>query len=186
MTGAEVCAALDLAVHCVYDVGMTMPEQQRAMAAEIVNIAIAVDIPFPRSLGARDVDAIRLDISGIVCNAARKVPGRLLGIGCGARGCSAVSSNDRRICRQNIGHTGDSLAGEASPLLGQTRLLRQTRKAASTGGLSKPINAANRGRGRRPQARTSRRAGILVTAADDRGLWLDTGSPPFRCCDEGW
>jgi hypothetical protein len=27
--------------------------------------------------------------------------------------------------------------------------------------------------------------GILVTAADDRGLGLDTGSPPFHCCDEG-
>ena len=58
--------------------------------------------------------------------------------------------------------------------------------AARTGGLSltdnrRPITAASR----RPQARTSRRAGILVTAADDRGLGIDTGSPPFGCCDEG-
>src|SRR6201993_879191 len=36
-----------------------------------------------------------------------------------------------------------------------------------------------------PQARTSVRTGILVTAAEDRGWWLDTGSPPFSCCDEG-
>src|SRR6516225_10819429 len=35
-----------------------------------------------------------------------------------------------------------------------------------------------------PQARTSVRTGILVTAAEDRGWWLDTGSPPFSCCDE--
>src|ERR1700724_1670898 len=35
-----------------------------------------------------------------------------------------------------------------------------------------------------PQARISVRTGNLVTAVEDRGWWLDTGSPPFSCCDD--
>src|ERR1051325_6049705 len=41
-----------------------------------------------------------------------------------------------------------------------------------------------RPRRRLDQARISTNAGILVTAAADRGWWLDTGSPPFCCWDE--
>src|SRR5260370_1378586 len=39
----------------------------------------------------------------------------------------------------------------------------------------------SRPRRRLDQAQISTNAGILVTAAVDRGWWLDTGSPPFCC-----
>ena len=47
-----------------------------------------------------------------------------------------------------------------------------------------PQPAAFAAASRCPQARNSIRTEILVTAAGDRGWWLDTGSPPFSCCNE--
>src|SRR5271170_4794063 len=48
--GAEMGAALDLLLDRLDDLGMAVAEQQRAVAAEIVDVAIAVNIPFPRPL----------------------------------------------------------------------------------------------------------------------------------------
>ena len=65
-------AAVDLLLDRLDDLRMAMAEQQGAMAAEIVDVAIAVDIPFPRPLGARDVEPVGFDIARIVGDAARE------------------------------------------------------------------------------------------------------------------
>src|SRR5438132_14383308 len=54
--GAEMGAALDLALNRLDHLRVAMTEQQRAMAAEIVDVAMAVDIPFARTLGPSDVE----------------------------------------------------------------------------------------------------------------------------------
>ena len=77
VAGAVMGAALDLRCTAATTFGMAMAEQQRAVAAEIVDIAIAVDIPFPRPLGAGDVQPVGLDVAGIMRDAAREQPGGL-------------------------------------------------------------------------------------------------------------
>src|SRR5947209_11881314 len=57
-------------------------------------------------------------------------------------------------------------------------------KAARSGAAFRRKPTALRPRRCLLQARTSAEAGILVTDAEDRGWWLDTGSPPFSCCAE--
>ena len=47
-----------------------MAEQHRAMAAEIVDILVAVDVPFARPLGPADMDRIGIEVAGIVGDAA--------------------------------------------------------------------------------------------------------------------
>ena len=42
------------------------------MAAEMVDIAIAVDIPLPRSLGPSDAQPVRLDIAKMMGDPARE------------------------------------------------------------------------------------------------------------------
>src|SRR6516225_818027 len=114
MAGAEMRAALDLVVHCLHDLGVTMSEQQRAVSAEIIDIAIAVDVPFPRPFGPRNIETVRLDIARIMGNAARKQSGSSLGVGRRTRGCPAIGGNDRRVRRQGVRHTRCSSAWEVS------------------------------------------------------------------------
>jgi hypothetical protein len=54
-------AAIELLLHRVDDLRMAVAEQQRAVTAEIVNIAIALDVPFPRSLGPGDIKPVPND-----------------------------------------------------------------------------------------------------------------------------
>jgi len=91
-------------VHGFHDRVMAMAEQQRAVAAEVVDIAPAVDVPFARSLGPRDVDSIGLDVARIVRDPAREqIGGALRALGrAGGRG--AVGGDDRRVGRQRVGH----------------------------------------------------------------------------------
>ena len=58
-------------------------------------------------------------------------------------------------------------------------------KAAPEGGLSSKTGGLRSRAGALNQARISTNAGILVTAAVDRGWWLDTGSPPFWLLSQG-
>src|SRR5215510_7259444 len=106
-------AALDLPVDRLDDLRMAMAEEERAMAAEIIDIAIAVDIPLPRSLGPRDVEPVGLDIARIVGDAAREEPARLLGGARGARSRRTIASDDRRIRRQRVRHAPHSSAGSS-------------------------------------------------------------------------
>ena len=49
-----------------------MAQHQRAMAAEKIDVAVAVDIPFVRPGGPIDVDPIGIDVARIVRDAARE------------------------------------------------------------------------------------------------------------------
>jgi hypothetical protein len=53
------------------------------------------------------------------------------------------------------------------------------------GGLSSKTSGLRDRAGALNQARISPNAGILVTAAVDRGWWLYTGSPPFWLLSQG-
>ena len=50
VAGAVMGAAVELGMHRRHHLGMAMPEQHRAVPAEIIDVAVAVDIPFPRPL----------------------------------------------------------------------------------------------------------------------------------------
>ena len=49
--------------------GVAVAEDQRAVAAEEVDVAVAVDVPFVRPGGARDVDAVGVEVAGVVGDA---------------------------------------------------------------------------------------------------------------------
>src|ERR1700730_1798583 len=98
-------AALDLLLDRLDDLRMAVAEQQRAMAAEIVDVAIAVDIPFPRPLCPGDIKAVRLDIARIMGDAAREQPAGLLGGGRRTRSRGARGGDERRIWRPGGGHS---------------------------------------------------------------------------------
>src|SRR5207245_2966429 len=100
----EMGAPLDLPLDRLDHLRMTMAEQQRAVAAETVDVAMAVDIPFARTLGPGDVETVGLDVARIMGDAAGKEPARLLRGGRRSRGRGAISGDDRRIGRQGVGH----------------------------------------------------------------------------------
>ena len=52
------------------DARMAMAEDQRAVAAVEVDVAVAVDVPFVRPGGAGDIDAVGIDMAGVVGDAA--------------------------------------------------------------------------------------------------------------------
>ena len=76
VTGAVVGAAVELGVHRRHDLGMAMPEQQRAVPAKIIDIATAVDIPFARAPGPGDVEPVGLDVARIMGDAGGEQLGR--------------------------------------------------------------------------------------------------------------
>ena len=76
MAGAVMGPAVELGMHRRHDFGMAMAEQHRAVPTEIIDVAAPVDIPFPWALGMVDVEAVRLDIAGIMGDAAREQLGR--------------------------------------------------------------------------------------------------------------
>ena len=51
-------ALRDLLLHGRNDRRMHMAQQQRAVAAEIIDVFVAIDIPFERAGGARRIDRI--------------------------------------------------------------------------------------------------------------------------------
>ena len=51
MAGAEMGTARDLLLDRLDDRGMTMPQDQSSVSAEVVDIFVPVDVPFPRSFG---------------------------------------------------------------------------------------------------------------------------------------
>ena len=72
VTRAIMRAEIHLPLHRVDDRRVRMAEQHGAVAAEIVDVFVAIDIPFARALGARDVDRIRVEIARVVRDAARQ------------------------------------------------------------------------------------------------------------------
>src|SRR5690606_7655659 len=67
------------------DAWMVVAQQQRAVAAAVIDILAAVDVPFARAGGALDVDAVRVLVTGVVRDAAGENAARLLGQLGGAR-----------------------------------------------------------------------------------------------------
>src|SRR6202040_2304504 len=67
-----VRAEIHLALHRLDHGRMGMAQQHGAVAAEIIDIFVAVDVPLARALGAGDVDGIGVEIARIVRNAAGK------------------------------------------------------------------------------------------------------------------
>ena len=72
MCGAVVRGASHLALHGLRHGGMAMPQDQRTMAAEEIDVLVAVDVPFVRACRAVGVDGIWLQIAPDVGDAVRK------------------------------------------------------------------------------------------------------------------
>src|SRR5258708_14632581 len=111
MVCAEMCALLQSGVARGYDARMVVPEKERAVAAEIVDVLIAVHVPFARALGVVDIDAVGLHVAGIVGDPARQ---ELLGLGCETRRFwrpLSIGRDDLGV-GEGIGH-GQSAPGDA-------------------------------------------------------------------------
>ena len=65
-------AEFDLPFHRLDDGGMRMAEQHGAVAAEVIDILVAVDVPLARARGARNVDRIGVEVARVVGDAARQ------------------------------------------------------------------------------------------------------------------
>ena len=58
MRGAPVRALRDLLLHGCNDRRMHVPKKKRAVAAEIIDVFVAIDIPLERTGGTRRIDRI--------------------------------------------------------------------------------------------------------------------------------
>ena len=56
----------------LYAAVVALPQQQRAVSSGIVDVFIAIDIPLTRTVGVRDVDAVRFDVAHVMGDAAGK------------------------------------------------------------------------------------------------------------------
>ena len=64
--GAPVRAELHLALDRLHHGGMAVTQQQRAMAAEVVDVLVAVDVPLAGAGGPRGIDRIRQQRAAVV------------------------------------------------------------------------------------------------------------------------
>ncbi len=62
----------DLRVHRLDHARMRVTQQQRPMPAKVIDILVAVGVPFPSPLGSLDIEGVRLHVPGIVNDTARK------------------------------------------------------------------------------------------------------------------
>ncbi len=65
-------AAIERLVHRRHHLRIVVAEEKRAVATEVIDILVAVDIPFARPLGALDIDAVRLDVARVMRDPARQ------------------------------------------------------------------------------------------------------------------
>ncbi len=105
MVGAELGALGEGLLDRRADDRVIVTEQQSAVPAEVVDVAVAVHVPFMRPLGAGDVDAIGIELAGIVGDTAGKQ----------RRGLPRQRRGPRRM-----GAIGGSDTGVAAGLLGKT------------------------------------------------------------------
>ena len=71
MRGAELRAVRGRGSNRGGDFRVAVTEDERTVAAEVIDISVAIDIPFMRPLGARDVDAVGIDVAGVMGDARR-------------------------------------------------------------------------------------------------------------------
>ena len=77
MVGAEMRAARRRIRDRAHHHRMVVPEQQRAMAAEIIDVFVAIDVPFARPGGALDVNSVRVQVPPVMRDPARQQRRRL-------------------------------------------------------------------------------------------------------------
>ena len=51
MASAEMGASRDLLPDSLDDRGMAMPQDQCSVAAEVIDVFVSIDVPFPRAFG---------------------------------------------------------------------------------------------------------------------------------------
>src|SRR5438445_566903 len=95
--GAPVRAERRLALHRLDERRMRMAEEQRAVAAEVVDVLVAVDVPLARAGSARDVDRIGGSRTRIVREARRQHAAGLRIEGGGTRRAGAVLVFDHAV-----------------------------------------------------------------------------------------
>ena len=127
MAGGKVRAAGERRLRGVADLRMGVAEQERAVAAVVVDVAVAaIDVPLMRALGALDVEAVGLEMAAVVGDAAREQLARLGGQARRARRPLAPGGLDGQIGQGMIGHD-PSMPGDprrhkgADPLRGRPR-----------------------------------------------------------------
>src|SRR6185437_5081354 len=72
VAGAELRAGFERGGGRLDDDRMPVTEDQCAVAAEEIDVAVAVHVPFVRALRAGDVDAVRVEIARVMGDAARQ------------------------------------------------------------------------------------------------------------------
>jgi len=72
VAGTIVRPEIHLPLHGLDDGGMRMAEQHRAVTTEVIHVLVAIDVPFARPHGTRDVNRIRVEVARIVRDAARQ------------------------------------------------------------------------------------------------------------------
>ena len=106
MAGAEMRAALECALDGGADLGMVVAEQQRAVAAVIVDVAVAIDVPFVSALAPLDVDAVGLEMAAVMRDAAREQVAGLGGECRRARRAVAIRGFDGQIGERRLPRRG--------------------------------------------------------------------------------
>ena len=87
-----------LRLHSLDHGRMRMAEQERAVAAEIVDILVAIDVPLAGALGPGDMDGIGIEIARIVRDAAGQNLVGTLEQDAGARRPGLVVGDDGGVC----------------------------------------------------------------------------------------
>src|SRR5437773_10863551 len=72
MRSPVVHTARDLLPHCFHHSRMAVAQDQSAMASEVINVAVAVDVPLAGAFGAVDINRVGPQEADIVGDAAGK------------------------------------------------------------------------------------------------------------------
>src|SRR5919108_2655393 len=104
-------AALERALDGGGDPRVVVAEQERAVAAVVVDVAIAIDVPFVGAFGPLDVDAVGLEVAAVMGDAARQQTAGLRGERRRARRPLAIGGFDGQIGAGWFGH-GCSLSAK--------------------------------------------------------------------------
>ena len=139
---------------------VVVAQQQRAVAAEIVDVAVAIDVPLVRALRARDEHAVRIDVARVMGDAAREQLVRLLRQLGRAGRALAIGGDDAGIAQFG----GDVVHGPASPIGWRLPYLPRCGRVGERGARRRPhVRSGAEGRaGHRSGAGRGRAAGCGV------------------------
>src|SRR5258708_35276456 len=104
MAGGELGGAIELRMPRFHEEGVVVAEQKGAVAAEIVDVAVAVDVPLRRAEGAGDVERIGIEMPAVMRVAARQLRARLARQRGGSRRGRLVGRGKRGIRRSDVGY----------------------------------------------------------------------------------